>query len=106
MPADSSLTDWPLSYAELEPYYDRAEYDLGVSGKAGNLQGKKIEGGNVFEGPRRRDYPLPPLLVDQSGVLFEAGTKQLGYHPFSTPRASSASCMSATTSAYGSRSCR
>jgi gluconate 2-dehydrogenase alpha chain len=87
VPADSSLTDWPLSYAELEPYYDRAEYDLGVSGKAGNLQGKKIEGGNVFEGPRRRDYPLPPLLVDQSGVLFEAGTKQLGYHPFSTPRA-------------------
>src|SRR5262247_2368783 len=54
MPADSSLTDWPLSYADLEPYYDRAEYELGVSGKAGNLQGKKIDGGNVFEAPRRR----------------------------------------------------
>jgi gluconate 2-dehydrogenase alpha chain len=25
IPADSSLVDWPLSYAELEPYYDRAE---------------------------------------------------------------------------------
>jgi len=48
IPADSSLADWPLSYADLEPYYDQAEYELGVSGKAGNLQGKKIDGGNVF----------------------------------------------------------
>src|SRR5580704_8958087 len=44
IPENSSLVDWPLSYAELEPYYDRAEYELGVSGKAGNVQGKKIEG--------------------------------------------------------------
>jgi gluconate 2-dehydrogenase alpha chain len=58
-----------------------------VSGKAGNLQGRKIDGGNVFEAPRRRDYPLPPLQVDQSGANFAAGTKKLGYHPFSTPRA-------------------
>jgi gluconate 2-dehydrogenase alpha chain len=87
IPEDSSLIDWPLSYADLEPYYDRAEYEIGVSGKAGNLQGNKIDGGNVFEAPRRRDYPLPPLQVDQSGANFEAGTKKLGYHPFSTPRA-------------------
>ena len=53
IPANSSLADWPVSYAELEPYYDRAEYELGVSGKAGNLQGRKIEDGNVFEAPRR-----------------------------------------------------
>ena len=41
IPQDSSRADWPLSYAELEPFYDRAEYELGVSGKAGNLQGKQ-----------------------------------------------------------------
>src|SRR6266566_152974 len=87
IPADCSLTDWPLSYADLEPYYDRAEYDLGVSGKAGNLQGKKIDGGNVFEAPRRRDYPLPPLLQDQAEILFGDAGRKLGYHPFSTPRA-------------------
>ncbi|MFL5058828.1 MAG: GMC family oxidoreductase, partial [Xanthobacteraceae bacterium] len=51
IPDDSSLADWPLSYADLEPHYDRAEYELGVSGKAGNLQGRKIDGGNVFEAP-------------------------------------------------------
>jgi len=41
----------------------------------------------VFEAPRRREYPLPALLADQSGVLFEAGARKLGYHPFSSPRA-------------------
>src|SRR6266705_3288538 len=65
IPEHSSLADWPLSYAALEPYYDRAEYELGVSGRAGNLQGKKIDGGNVFEAPRKREYPLPALHVDQ-----------------------------------------
>src|ERR1700757_5104751 len=87
IPEDSSLADWPVSYAELEPYYDRAEYELGVSGKAGNLQGRKIDGGNVFEAPRRRDYPLPALTPDQSGIIFDEASKKLGLHPFSTPRA-------------------
>src|SRR6266853_1556289 len=67
-----------LNYGNLEPYYDRAEYDLGVSGKAGNLQGRKIDGGNVFEAARRRDYPLPPLLADQGEMAFEGGTRKLG----------------------------
>jgi len=87
IPEDSSLVDWPLSYADLEPYYDRIEYELGVSGKAGNLQGRKIDGGNVFEAPRRREFPLPPLVVDQAGAVFDAAAKKLSYHPFSTPRA-------------------
>jgi gluconate 2-dehydrogenase alpha chain len=87
IPENSSLTDWPMSYAELEPYYDRAEYELGVSGRAGNLQGKTIEGGNVFEAPRKREYPLPPLTPDQSGVIFDEAAKKLGWHPFPTPRA-------------------
>src|SRR5712672_1162945 len=87
IPAESSLADWPISYADLEPYYDRAEYELGVSGKAGNLQGRKIDGGNVFEAPRRREYPLPALLADQSGVIFDEAARKLGWHPFPTPRA-------------------
>src|SRR5277367_3875557 len=87
IPTDSSLADWPLSYADLEPYYDRAEYEIGVSGRAGNLQGRKIDGGNVFEAPRRREYPLPALFVDQSGRVFEEGAKKLGHHPFPSPHA-------------------
>ena len=87
IPQDSSLADWPVTYADLEPFYDQAEYELGVSGKAGNLQGRKIDGGNIFEAPRKREYPLPALLMDQSGVLFAEGARKLGYHPFSSPRA-------------------
>jgi gluconate 2-dehydrogenase alpha chain len=87
IPDGSTLADWPVSHAELEPYYDKAEYELGVSGQAGNLQGRKIDGGNPFEAPRQRPYPLPPLRMEQAAVLFEAGTRKLGYHPFSTPRA-------------------
>jgi gluconate 2-dehydrogenase alpha chain len=87
IPEDSSFTDWPLSYADLEPFYDRAEYELGVSGKAGNLQGQKVAGGNPFEAPRKREYPLPPLQVDQAGAIFEAAAQKLGHHPFSSPRA-------------------
>src|SRR5437764_8135820 len=87
IPEDSSLADWPLSYADLEPFYEKAEYEIGVSGKAGNLQGRKIDGGNVHEAPRQREYPLPPLQVDQAGTNFEAAARKLGLHPFSTPRA-------------------
>jgi gluconate 2-dehydrogenase alpha chain len=87
IPQDSSLADWPLSYADLEPFYDRAEYELGVSGKAGNLQGQKVAGGNPFEAPRKREYPLPPLAVDQAAAIFESAAQKLGHHPFSSPRA-------------------
>jgi len=87
IPADSSVTDWPVSYAELEPYYDRAEVELGVSGRGGNIGGRRVDGGNVFESTRQRDYPLPPLLLDQAGELFETATRRLGYHPFPSPRA-------------------
>jgi gluconate 2-dehydrogenase alpha chain len=49
IPEDMTIQDWPVSYDELEPFYDSFDKICGVSGKAGNLRGKKIEGGNVFE---------------------------------------------------------
>ena len=74
----SSFADWPVTYDELEPYYTKAEWELGISGLAG---------ANPFEGPRSKPYPLPPLPVKSSGVLFERGTKKLGLHPFPSPMA-------------------
>jgi len=85
IPPDMNLQDWGVSYDELEPYYDKFEYLCGSSGKAGNLGGKKIAGGNVFEGPRQREYPNPPMLQTQAGALFEKAAKSLGYHPFPQP---------------------
>ena len=66
IPADMQLQDWPISYHELEPYYDKFERTCGTSGKAGNLNGKKINGGNVFEGPRKSEYPNPPLTASHA----------------------------------------
>lgn len=82
-----TISDWAMSYDELEPYYDRFEKLCGTSGKAGNLQGRLIEGGNIFEGPRRSDYPNPPLTQSLGGELFAAAAKSLGYHPYPTPSA-------------------
>src|SRR6266446_10562001 len=56
LPDGLAVQDWGLAYDDLEPYYWRAEQMLGVSGKAGNLRGEKIAGGNIFEGPRSHEY--------------------------------------------------
>jgi gluconate 2-dehydrogenase alpha chain len=87
IPADMTIQDWGISYAELEPYYDKFEYMAGVSGKAGNIGGKIQPGGNPFEAPRAREYPLPPLKSVLAAEMFNTAAKNLGYHPFPRPNA-------------------
>ena len=82
---EMTIEDFPVSYDELEPHYDRFEKLCGVSGKAGNLRGQIVDGGNVFEGPRSDEYPNKPLHKTAAGDLFEAATRALGYHPFPAP---------------------
>jgi gluconate 2-dehydrogenase alpha chain len=85
LPQGVQVQDWPISYAELEPFYNKMEYDLGASGRAGNLNGVKIKDGNVFEAPRSQPYPLPPLNVTIPSRMFADTCRQLGYHPFPQP---------------------
>ena len=80
-----SIQDWGVTYEELEPFYDQFEYLAGVSGKAGNLNGAIQEGGNPFEGPRKREYPLPPMRMTYGPTLFAEAARSLGYHPFPQP---------------------
>ena len=87
IPEDMTIQDWGITYAELEPYYDRFEYTAGISGKAGNLKGKIQPGGNPFEAPRAREYPLPPLKASLACDLFAKGAAESGYHPFPRPTA-------------------
>jgi gluconate 2-dehydrogenase alpha chain len=87
IPADMPLQDWGLSYDELEPYYDKFEYAFAVSGKAGNLKGQIQPGGNPFEGPRQREYPLPPLKDSLGTLTFSDAARASGYHPFTSPAA-------------------
>src|SRR5712691_4810488 len=87
IPADMTIQDWGITYAELEPYYDKFEYTAGVSGKAGNIKGQIQAGGNPFEDPRTRDYPNPPLVANQASKLFSKAATELGYHPYPRPTA-------------------
>ncbi|MBV8361500.1 MAG: GMC family oxidoreductase [Deltaproteobacteria bacterium] len=80
-----TIQDWGVTYDELEPYYDRFEYLLGVSGKAGNIKGKIQPGGNPLEAPRAREYPNPPLKEPYFGAIFRKGATDLGYHPYPQP---------------------
>ena len=100
IPADMTIQDWGITYAELEPYYEKFEYTAGVSGKAGNLKGIIQAGGNPFEAPRARDYPLPPLEPILSNIMFKAAAEKLGYHPFPRP---SANASRAYTNPDGSK---
>jgi gluconate 2-dehydrogenase alpha chain len=66
------ISDWPIDYDDLEPYYERFEWEFDVSGG----------GGNPFAGQRKRGYPLPPLRRSAKMELFDAGCKKLGYHTY------------------------
>ncbi len=72
----TGFADWPIRYTDLEPYYSKAERELGVSG---------LSGANPFEAPRSGPYPLPPMPAKSSGVLFERAAKKLGLHPYPAP---------------------
>lgn len=87
LPAGSTVEDWPFGYDELEPYYDRVEHEIGVSGQAGNVLGAVDPRGNIFEAPRTRAFPMPPLR--SSGYLdrMSAAARALGWHPFPGPAA-------------------
>jgi len=74
----TGFADWPITYADLEPYYTKVEWEIGVSGLAG---------ANPFDPPRSKPYPMPPLPVKSSGVLFERGARKLGLHPVPAPMA-------------------
>jgi choline dehydrogenase-like flavoprotein len=72
----TGFADWPISYEELEPYYTRVDWEIGVSGAPG-----------PFDAPRSRPYPVPPLPVTSAGVLLEKGARKLGLHPQPAPMA-------------------
>jgi len=77
VPAGSTLADWPISYDELEPYYEKAEWEMGVSGDDSN---------NPFKGPRKKPLPMPPVTPQgHEFELLDKGARKLGLHPFHIP---------------------
>jgi choline dehydrogenase-like flavoprotein len=72
----TSLEDWPIGYDDLEPYYERAEYELGVSGLAE---------ADPFAEPRNKPFPVRPLPINPQGEIIRAAGLRLGWHPFPPP---------------------
>ena len=87
LPAGTSVQDWPLQYPDLEPYYDRVEYAIGISGKAGNIGGRTDRRGNVFEGARRREYPVKPLRTSGWTEMMGKAARDMKWNPFTGPAA-------------------
>ena len=77
-PPGSSLEDWPISYDDLEPFYEKAEYEIGVSGDYSD---------DPFHGPRRRGLPMPPLPPNREFEILLPAAKRLGLHPLNIPMA-------------------
>ena len=75
----ANVVDWALSYEELEPYYDKVEKVIGVSGEV-----KK----HKFLEPRTtKEFPYPKLEETKVTAWFDKACKSLGIEYFATPRA-------------------
>jgi choline dehydrogenase-like flavoprotein len=74
--AGASLADWPIDYAELEPFYEKAEWDFGVSGAAE---------ANPFAAPRKKGFPNPAHPQRVSAQKFAKGARARGYTAFPVP---------------------
>jgi len=74
--AGSVLEDWPISYDDLEPFYEKAEWEIGVSGD---------DSRNPYAPPRNKPQPMPPFAYNREGQIMDKAAKSLGYHPFPIP---------------------
>src|SRR5690606_24437461 len=87
----ANIQDWPISYDDVEPYYEKVEYNIGVGGWPGNINGEirpvDPQEGNPFEAPRKRDYPFRPLRDNATDLTFREGALNLGLDPFHVPTA-------------------
>jgi choline dehydrogenase-like flavoprotein len=72
----TGFADWPITYEELEPYYTKVDWQIGVSGAPG-----------PNDPPRSRPYPMPPMPIKSSGALLEIGARKLGLHAQPAPLA-------------------
>lgn len=72
----TNFADWPITYEELEPYYTRVDWEIGVSGAPG-----------PFDSPRSKPFPMPPMPIKSSGALLAKGAEAIGFHAQPAPLA-------------------
>ncbi len=68
VPEGSSLADWPLTYEDLAPWYERVEREVGVAGSP-----------PAPEMPAREEYPMPPTALPEKGRRLARAAEGLGW---------------------------
>jgi choline dehydrogenase-like flavoprotein len=92
----STLEDWPISYEDLEAYYEKAEWELGVAGE---------DEKNPFAPPRKRPQPMPPFTHNKEAGLLKDAAQRLGLHPFSIPMLRNSVPYNGRPACYRMRTC-
>jgi len=87
LPDDCLIQDWGFNWDDIENDHWRAEQLMGISGKAGNIRGQKIDGGNIFEGWRSHEFPTPPGKTTWAGEAYRKAMLEMGLHPYPQPSA-------------------
>ena len=79
IPKDSNIVDWPISYDDMEKYYEKVERVVGISGKVQEYE---------FSEPRStKDFPYSALEENKIVDLIDKSCKELNYKSIKTPRA-------------------
>ncbi len=69
--------DWPMSYEDLRPHYDRIQEEYGIAGDAEQ----------EISRPEGDLYPLPPIPLFPQGEVLKRGFDALGLHTAPQPMA-------------------
>jgi choline dehydrogenase-like flavoprotein len=65
--------DWPISYDDLRPHYEKVEREFGVAGECGPFA------------PEQYELPMPPHRMNWHAQVLARGARKLGAHPFAPP---------------------
>lgn len=93
---NSTLEDWPIDYFDLEPFYEKAEWEIGVSGD---------HHANPFMAPRKKPYPMSAFAHNRDGKMLDKAARNLGLHPFSIPMLRNSVRYGGRPACYRMRSC-
>lgn len=92
----STLEDWPFSYSELEPFYEKVEWEMGVSGD---------DTQNPFAPPRSKPHPMPPFEHNKEARMLKEAALKLGWHPFPIPMLRNSIPYGGRPACYRMRTC-
>ncbi len=79
---DAQVADWPISYDDLAPFYDKVEKRVGVQGDRGAMPLR-----TRAQSPRRRPFAMEPNPTSYAGQLLAEGARRTGYEAYPQPAA-------------------